>query len=79
MAPRLVYTPGDKRVTKQEYMNYTRHHEPDLYDMANNLYDVFDHNGDRTLELSDFMHLYLQMNSNGKILSLHDHQRRHQY
>ena len=60
-------------------MNYTRHHEPDLYDMANNLYDVFDHNGDRTLELSDFMHLYLQMNSNGKILSLHDHQRRHQY
>ena len=48
-------------------MNYTRHHEPDLYDMANNLYDVFDHNGDRTLELSDFMHLYLQMNSNGKI------------
>ena len=60
---------GDKRVTKNEYLNYTRHHEPDLMDMANKLYDVFDLDGDLKLELSDYMHLYLQMNSNGETLS----------
>ncbi|KAK7095658.1 uncharacterized protein [Littorina saxatilis] len=55
---------GDHKVTRGEYVNYTRHHEPDLVNMAKELYTVFDHDGDHTLQVSDFMHLFLLMNPN---------------
>lgn len=57
---------GDRRITRREYVDYTRQHEPELVNWSDTLFNIYDWDGDSILDLHDYVHFYMEMDYEGK-------------